>query len=362
MTWFIKQICLQTRWTYNPNILLFMMFSIFSLVYQNGLTPLLNLLLVAFLTIAWFVLSFRKKNREQSSSEEKSKYNQQLPYSCFGHPHKSLTDKLFGLIMAKIFPIANIAKHICSVDSSGRTEDDDSVRTMLQTLNEFRKKGKKNDAKAFQHFCTKMNKLIISDSSKDEQDFLITGTILIPRNHKILSKWNICDFIELGGGEQEMVEVELLCAASMIKNQLEFEDKESNNEYKKFKTCTLEAFDFSPEAEIMFNFHPGGMILGNPNDSFSVGLLLYVMKIQVERNECSQSVKKLVMMSINYRLSPEHPFPSQIIDGLSVIASTVDHSPKAKFHISGVSAGANLAIVACFECVRYYKGNMKLMR
>jgi len=86
----------------------------------------------------------------------------------------------------------------------------------------------------------------------------------------------------------------------------------------------------------------------------------------------SNSSKGIVVLSVTYRLAPEHPFPNSIIDCLSAASCIIERSntttvDKEKdndndsnnIHIAGFSAGGQLATVVGLECYRRYPGIIK---
>lgn len=64
-------------------------------------------------------------------------------------------------------------------------------------------------------------------------------------------------------------------------------------------------------------------------------------------------------MSVDYSLAPERPFPFGVIDAISVVEFFVKSNPNRKIHISGISAGGNLALVSGLESHRKYPGRVK---
>lgn len=94
----------------------------------------------------------------------------------------------------------------------------------------------------------------------------------------------------------------------------------------------------APRATLLF-FHGGGFVLGSldSHDAFC-------------RHLSAQS--GVQVLSVNYRLAPEHKFPAALDDALSA-ASWITNRPEkinadpARLAIGGDSAGANLATTAC---------------
>merc|ERR1712087_130449 len=65
----------------------------------------------------------------------------------------------------------------------------------------------------------------------------------------------------------------------------------------------------------------------------------------------SSNNNDVITVSVDYALAPEYPFPTAVIDALSVLEVLSD---RHSLHVSGMSAGANLALVAGMEGFRKY--------
>ncbi len=64
-----------------------------------------------------------------------------------------------------------------------------------------------------------------------------------------------------------------------------------------------------------------------------------------------------VVISVDYRLAPEHPFPAGLDDSITAFDWTARSAPdlgidRSRIAIGGDSAGANLAIAVCMEALR----------
>jgi hypothetical protein len=64
------------------------------------------------------------------------------------------------------------------------------------------------------------------------------------------------------------------------------------------------------------------------------------------------SSKSLVTISVEYALAPELPFPNAVIEAMSVLDYLLTSNPRRKLHISGMSAGAGVALPAVLEAER----------
>ncbi|KAK6995828.1 Esterase/lipase/thioesterase [Favolaschia claudopus] len=104
-----------------------------------------------------------------------------------------------------------------------------------------------------------------------------------------------------------------------------------------------EGTDF--EFPLMFFIHGGGWCVGDLSmDDFDLRILSVNCRV--------------VVVSVDYRLAPEHPFPIPVEDSYTAMKWTVDNahslhaSPDKGFLTCGVSAGGNLAAVVTQRSVK----------
>jgi acetyl esterase len=95
------------------------------------------------------------------------------------------------------------------------------------------------------------------------------------------------------------------------------------------------------EKPLLVYFHGGGWVIGDLNTHTPVCQQLS------RRSACS-------LVSVNYSLAPEHPFPAAQDDALTALAWIAAHPTKlgpnnGKLILAGDSAGANLAACLCLE-------------
>ena len=89
----------------------------------------------------------------------------------------------------------------------------------------------------------------------------------------------------------------------------------------------------------VLQYHGGGFVLGNLDSHDSIA-----------RFYCARA--KAVVVSVDYRLAPEHRFPTQVEDSYAALqwvaahASELDVDP-GRIAVAGDSAGGNLATVMC---------------
>ncbi len=101
--------------------------------------------------------------------------------------------------------------------------------------------------------------------------------------------------------------------------------------------CRLYLPGDGPELGLLVYFHGGGWVVGDldSHDGIARGLAI----------ESGAAV-----LSVDYRLAPEHPFPAALIDATATTRWAVDHAADlgcdpGRVAIGGDSAGANLATV-----------------
>lgn len=91
-------------------------------------------------------------------------------------------------------------------------------------------------------------------------------------------------------------------------------------------------------------YHGGGHVLGN---------------IGTENSYCSHiaELAQCIVISVDYRLAPEHPFPAAPDDAYESLLWTLEQAPEKlgvnpeKVSVGGSSAGGNLAAVVCHKYV-----------
>jgi acetyl esterase len=89
-------------------------------------------------------------------------------------------------------------------------------------------------------------------------------------------------------------------------------------------------------------YHGGGFVIGNLETHDSTCRRL------ANRSRCQ-------VISIDYRLAPEHPFPAPIDDGIAAFRHVRDHAASfeadpTKIAVGGDSAGGAIAAVVCQSC------------
>jgi len=99
---------------------------------------------------------------------------------------------------------------------------------------------------------------------------------------------------------------------------------------------------YTPEGDGLFpvfvNFHGGGWVIGDIDTADAVC-----------RDICRTA--GCVVVSVDYRLAPEHPFPAAVEDACAAVAWVADNMGQlqgnGRLAVGGESAGGNLAAVVC---------------
>ena len=188
---------------------------------------------------------------------------------------------------------------------------------------------------------------------------LLVGSslLIVKEDQDIFNKWEIKSAdTTLIQKTYADVTVEMTCPESAIRESL----KQEYNDFKKdglkrFATCSLQ--DINPSSDdipILIWFHGGGMTVGHARESLSMQYVQSLVKSPDGNN-----AQPLILLSVEYRLAPEHPFPCAIIDILTAVSSVMEQFPRSPIHISGISAGGNLSSVAGLEAHRVYPGRVK---
>ncbi|KAI1503805.1 Alpha/Beta hydrolase protein [Biscogniauxia marginata] len=103
----------------------------------------------------------------------------------------------------------------------------------------------------------------------------------------------------------------------------------------------------STQWPVVVNYHGGGFTLGNARDDARFA------RAVVEKSNA-------VFVSVDYRLAPEHPFPTAVDDGADAILYLVKNAKdlrvdSSRMATSGFSAGGNIALTAPIRLNRYKK-------
>ncbi|WP_128476862.1 alpha/beta hydrolase [Halorussus pelagicus] len=108
-----------------------------------------------------------------------------------------------------------------------------------------------------------------------------------------------------------------------------------------YRHAALDATDEGDPAPVLVYYHGGGWVLGTLDSIDGVCRRL------ARRGEC-------VVVSVDYRLAPEHPFPAAVEDADAALQWVADHAETFggdpdRLAVGGTSAGGNLAAVTAMR-------------
>jgi len=307
------------------------------LLYHLKLSPSQFVIVAVLIVTSHRIL---QRNRQATKADNK-------PYSRFGQPNAFFADKVLSFVIWKQFQILLL--------------DIISVKTVRFQRNVI------TMAEKFVHHlaCRLLNKSC-------GEDTLVGGTIRVPRNPNILYEWGILQGdgsnLSVHSDDSGKVDIEITCPYSTEKGKFDKQDgnvgttyPKKMHGYRRSLDCDLQDLNLSPSVPILIWFHGGAMCLGSSRDlGVSVKLAQDLMEFEAkQRSKDGCKSKPLILLSVEYRLAPEHPFPAAIIDCLSTLSFIFKAFPRASIHVAGLSAGGNLASVVAFECMRKYPGRLK---
>jgi len=339
-------------------------------------------------------------------------------YSRFNNPNTFLSEKVISFIAMKILRLDNtVTRNRVEVrrNWSARCEEIfHSVACHVYNCSII--------ARSYRN-RSRMNRDNGSENCDDNGGIssLVGGTVHVSRNSNVLHDWGITrdgeshNTIHTGSenydGDDGHVNIEMTCPSSAILweqiGHLKTDEEQEGSNTKSSVTsprsthtttkvynrvlngANLKDLPLSPTAPILIWFHGGGMVSGTPRDAgCSVMIAKWIMDIEADAKEKRRLMKKnlvdskvdanvnaneyneqdyeplpLILLSVEYRLSLEHPFPAAVIDCLSAVEAILDigissddddTQHKHPIHVAGHSAGGNLACVVAFECLRRF--------
>jgi len=105
------------------------------------------------------------------------------------------------------------------------------------------------------------------------------------------------------------------------------------------------------------------MLAGCPKDRFISSFAQLLVKRENKSRKSKEKVggnyvPPFIVLSVDYRLAPEHPFPSAIVDCLSVTSYILKSFPTISINIGGISAGGNLAAAVSLQSYKCFPGRL----
>lgn len=95
--------------------------------------------------------------------------------------------------------------------------------------------------------------------------------------------------------------------------------------------CEWVRADGAPGSPVFLHFHGGGYVMGSPALSRALTTQLALSG-------------KMCVVSVDYRLAPEAPFPAALDDAVAAYGALLETTPAANILVGGESAGGGLAV------------------
>jgi acetyl esterase len=112
--------------------------------------------------------------------------------------------------------------------------------------------------------------------------------------------------------------------------------------FRRYRPLGVESAAAGGRLPTLIYYHGGGWVIGN---------------IETHDSTCRRIANKsrCQVISVDYRLAPEHPFPTPIEDSLAAFRHIRDNAAvyeadPARLAVGGDSAGGNIAAVVCQDC------------
>jgi acetyl esterase/lipase len=269
------------------------------------------------------------------------------PHSAWWHPEKTWTDILIAWVIGFLLPLSSLKAFPPSKNSVLAIECIQGLRGTFRKL-------------LTSSFQSKSRGAFFLWAKAAESD-IVDYSYTIPRRPNVLQEWNICrkdEDIQIPTCKDD-IKVNLFFPVSLMQHVAPNMDvpKESND----FGCISMSMKDGHhidltkiPEenVSIVVYFHGGGLSLGDSYDHEGVSLIQKLSEIMPDD-------KPIILASVDYSLAPELPFPTAVMEALTVVGHFCELLENHKIHLAGISAGGNLAAVASMEAFRKYPGRIR---
>jgi acetyl esterase/lipase len=269
------------------------------------------------------------------------------PHSLLFHPYLTITEK----IVSKVVDLVSGFKGLSKTEIRSKTSED--------ALSKIRKSMREAERVMGKSALVKWAK--VSSLHSSSPGTLAESSGCIPFRKNILREWNIVDEHTVlpdaiaAANNREWVKVLVRFPSSLLPAELR-----ENATVLEYSGCLEVGFGkvdwkkFAPDVPILLQFHGGAMVLGGPHDS-----LLIEETARLVENASTASPPDVITICVDYGLGPDSPFPLGIMDALSVIDYLLnDNNSRESIHVTGMSAGANLSLVAGLEGFRRFPGRI----
>lgn len=278
----------------------------------------------------------------EACSQEEEGSQDVVPYKWWWHPHKSFTDIVVGYMLSWLVPFQTIS----ATEPRPSPESVTTSQTCRASFNQWGVPVFRQEVQAW---------------AKQQASPIAQVLWEVPRRSNLLHEWNVVTEKEepsaFGPGQQSMPTGALVANLYFPTSILGSEARTkwilpdaADNEYgaKPLPTeCALPILQqLPPDVPLVVFMHGGGLNVGTAQDPTILELVRIVSSGHNDR--------PAVVVSVEYSLVPEHPFPAAVVECLTVVLYLLDQlPPDRRIHVAGLSAGAHLAISTTLELLRH---------
>lgn len=274
------------------------------------------------------------------------------PYWELFHPYKSWIDVLFSFIFPFLLPIYKIASFPATASCKATIRCITGLRDTVQKLEAY------------------PNKTNIAKWAKAAGCDIGECRIAVHRHIRVLAEWGIVHSNDAILQQFKQIESERESETGdavelIVKFPMNLVPQPPTPIRKSDRTgCTIvETIDLTcipKHVPIVVWFHGGGQTCGlDGNDGPQTEWVFDVVRAQQEHTKSDIDKISCVVVSVSYRLAPEHPFPAATVDAFSALEYVMANTNNRKTHIAGLSAGGFFASVVCLEAHRRYPGRIQ---
>lgn len=248
------------------------------------------------------------------------------PYSWYWHPEKTWLDLFLGFVLPLFMPFIKIS----SLPALTGNED---VKRLHIRVRGFMEQGATSGTKsAVTKWRKAMNKPIMQINYS------------VPRKN-LLKEWGLYNEPFEVPPEKD---IPVMIRFPLLKETNDV-DQSRMNDSGCVEANEFDLKDLPADIPFVIYFYGGGMTIGVFNDADGLGLVVSTSEFES---------KPIIFAQSRYSQSPEYPFPVAVEEALTVVSHLLETCPNRRFHISGMSAGGNLATVATMEMHRRYPGRI----
>lgn len=287
-----------------------------------------------------------------------------VPHSKWFHPHKTFLETVLTFFLGKFLALDKML-------TCPTVVDDQTDPKILKPLIDFRKLHSRslyemalNEMRHKYHWQGKP----CLHSVPRKQNILIDWGIV--KDYSLLSKQNQESLFNIRSNVVPVYvhgpSVLVIDTKSCNINKPRTEELSQSSDLK-----TLLNLSHNQLVPIILWFHGGGMVGGSAEDNRALAYVRDVLdaqrrmrkqrKAQEGDNTSNVDVMPtddILLITVDYSLAPENPFPCGLIDCLSVVDHLFEFFPTHPIHLAGESAGANLTAVVALECARKHPGRL----